>query len=224
MVASMSMTEAKALRDHQYSAMKAAKIKVEGEAVSILTFTTLGQGFALSSQMLRSSTMDSFLELNELYMWGIGWATKTGILSDESIDIVRESQLDPPLNPLLWGTKNSSFEDSNLDFKDSEALQRSIYEVLLQDASKCRGKSGELQKRRKRLVKVLKKYGKRVSKNDPTDAVLFSLCTSFGLIVGDTFIDIYGDRPARRDAGAFWISILLTQWLGNQMTSNGIQS
>jgi len=34
----MSMTEAKTLRDQQYSAMRAAKMKVEGEAVLILTF------------------------------------------------------------------------------------------------------------------------------------------------------------------------------------------
>ena len=216
----MSMTESKALRDRQYSAMKAAKIKVEGEATLIVTFTALAHGFALSSQMLSASTTDSFLELNELYMWGIGWATRTGILSDESVEIIRESQLDPPLNPLLWGTNKFTFEDSNLNFKDSEDLQKSLYEVLLKNASKCRGKSGELQKRRKELVKVLKKYGKKANKNDPTDAVLLSLCTGFGLIVGDTFIDIYGDRPARRDAGAFWISILLTQLLGNQITSN----
>jgi len=224
MVAGMSFTESQAIREHQYSAMKAARIKVEGEALSIVTFTALAHGFALSSQMIRDGTWDLFLELNELYMWGIGWATKTGILSDESIEIIRESQLNPPLNPLLWGTKKSSFKDSNLDFKDSEALQQSIYQVLLKDASKSRGKSGELQKRRKSLVKVLKKYGKKVGKSDSADAVLFSLCTGFGLIVGDTFIDIYGDRPVRRDAGAFWISILLTQWLGSQTTSNGQQT
>jgi hypothetical protein len=220
----MSMTEAMSLRDQQYSAMKAAKIKVEGEAVLVLTFTALGHGFALSSQMMSNSTMDSFLELNELYMWGIRWATKTGILSDESVDIIRESQLDPPLNPLLWGSNKFVFEDSNLNYKDAEALQNTIYQVLLTDASKCKGKSGELQKRRKVLIKVLKKYGKRVQDNDPTDALLFSLCTSYGLIVGDTFIDIYGDRPARRDAGAFWTSILLTQWLGNQIARSEIKS
>ena len=220
----MSMIEAKALRDQQYYAMKTAKIKVEGEALLIVTFTSLAHGFALTSQMLGSSTMESSLELNELYMWGIGWASKTGILSDESVEIIREAQLNPPLNPLLWGTNRFTFEDSNLDFKNSEALQNGIYEVLLKDATKCRGKSGELQRRKKALNKVLKEYGAKGGKKDPGDAVLLGLCTGFGLIIGDTFIDIYGDRPARREAGAFWASILLTQWLGNQIASNKLQS
>jgi hypothetical protein len=212
----MTMAELKSLRDQQYFAMKNANIKLEGEAILIVSFTALAHGFLLSSQMTQASTKDSFRELNELYMWGINWAVNSKILSDDGKEVIRKSLLDSQSIPTLWSIHKFTPDDSNLNSNDSKELQKRIYEVLLKHANKCRGKTGELQKRRKILVKELKRFGVIVQTNDTTDELLFSLCTGFGLIVGDTFTDVYGDRPARRDAGAFWTSFLLTRWLGKQ--------
>ena len=206
------------LRQHQYLVMKAAEIKVEGEAVLIVTFTAIAHGFANATQMFSRGDWESFFEYYELYMWGINWAKETGILSDESIEIIREAQLDPPMNPLLWGTSKFSFKGENLNFEGFESLIDALYKVLLKEASKSRrGKSGELQKRRNALIKTLKKFGIKVKGNHSTDFALLCLCTGMGFIIGDTFTDIHGDRQERRDAGAWWISILLTQWIGAQL-------